>query len=109
FVVVLMPFYAKYVVVTDAAGMGSIMSASGLGALAGAGVLVAWAARGWRSRVAFGIVLIGGALVGLGATHALATAVAFTATLSLGTSLYLGTITQVVQQRVPNHLRGRVM
>lgn len=109
FIIVLMVYYAKHVVGTDAGGMGALMSASGLGAVTGATVLIFADSASWRTRLWVGVSAVTAALLGLSLNHLLVPAIALTALLSLGTSLYMGTINQAVQQRVPDELRGRVM
>jgi MFS family permease len=109
FLAALMPYYARYVVSADAAEMGRIMSTSGLGAVLGAGLLVVLGARGWRVRIGVGLVLITTGIAGLGFARSVGVATAFVTAFSLGVALYLGTTTQVMQQRVPNEVRGRVM
>ena len=109
FLVVLMAYYARYVIHSGASGMGSIMSASGFGSLVGSVGLVILGARAWRARIAAGVIWIGGALTGLGLAQELRSAMLFTMALSFGISMMLGTSMQVVQRRVPNEIRGRVM
>jgi MFS family permease len=109
FIIVLMVYYARHVVGADAAGMGAILSASGLGAVTGATVLVFSSTASWRKRLWVGIAGITFGLLGLAANHLLLPAIGLSTLLSLGTSLCMGTIHQAVQQRVPDELRGRVM
>lgn len=109
FLVPLMPYYARYVLEVDASALGTMMSASGLGALCGTTVLVFTSGRAFRPRIALGLGLVCVSLAALGAARSLAVAMALLVSLSFGTSLYMGTISQVVQSRVPNELRGRVM
>lgn len=109
FLAALMPYYARYVVSANAAEMGRIMSTSGLGAVLGAGLLVVLGARAWRVRIGTGLVLITAGVAGLGLARSVNVAIPCVAAFSLGVSLYLGTTTQVMQQRVPNEVRGRVM
>jgi len=109
FIIVLMVYYAKHVVGADARGMGTMMSASGLGALTGASVLIFASTASWRVRLWTGIAAIAAALLGLAHNRLLLPAIGLTALLSLGSSLCMGTINQAVQQRVPDELRGRVM
>ena len=109
FIIVLMVYYAKHVILTDARGMGAMMSGSGLGAMTGAMVLVFASAGSWRRRLWVGVTAVTAALLGLSQNHLLLPAIALTTLLSLGTSLCMGTINQAVQQRVPDELRGRVM
>jgi MFS family permease len=109
FLVSLMAYYARYVVHANAGEMGRIMSTSGFGAVTGSVVLVVVGARGWRQRIGAGALLVTAGVLGLSFARTPVVATAFVGSMSLGISLYLGTITQVVQQRVPNEVRGRVM
>jgi MFS family permease len=109
FVIVLMPYYARHVLGGDAAAMGSIMSGSGLGALLGATSLLVMHPSHWRLRLWLGGFDVAAALLALSLNRNLHLAIAISAMLSLGTALLMGTIMQVVQRRVPNDLRGRVM
>jgi MFS family permease len=109
FQVALMAYFVRYVLHAQADDLGHVMSASGLGAVTGASMLVVVGARAWRTRITCGLVLITAGLVGLGATTRIGAAVALVTGLSLGISLYLGTLMQVVQQRTPDEVRGRVM
>jgi len=109
FVIVLMPYYARHVLGGDAAAMGSMMSGSGLGALIGATSLLVMQPSSWRVRLWLGGFDVAAALVALSLNRSLYLAIAFCAMLSLGTALLMGTSMQVVQRRVPNEIRGRVM
>jgi MFS family permease len=109
FIVSLMAYYARNVVHASAGEMGRIMSTSGLGAMLGSTVLVVVGPRAWKLRIAAGLVAITIGITGLGFSLTPLAATLSVGSVSIGTSLYLGTITQVVQQRVPNHVRGRVM
>ena len=109
FIIILLVYYARHVIGTDAHGMGVIMSASGFGAVTGATTLVVIGTASWRGRILFGAGVVATALIGLSLNHLLLPAMGLTALLSLGTSLSMGTINQVIQQRVPGELRGRVM
>jgi MFS family permease len=109
FMVSLMSYYARYILHADAAQMGRIMSTSGLGAATGSVLLVFIGARAWRYRIGAGAVLITIGIIGLSFARTPGTATAFVASVSAGTSFYMGTTMQVVQQRVPNAVRGRVM
>jgi MFS family permease len=109
FVIILMPYYARHVLGADAATLGGIMSGSGLGALIGASSLLVMPFSSWRMRLWAGGAGATAALVALGINHSLGLATLLSAALSLGTSLVMGTLVQVVQLRVPSELRGRVM
>jgi MFS family permease len=108
FTTTLMPYYARYVVHADASEMGAIMSTSGFGAVAGAAALVVFGARAWRWRVAGGLACAAFGIVGLGLTRGVTAALPLVASQAFGVSVLLGTISQVVQERVPNAVRGRV-
>jgi hypothetical protein len=109
FIIVLMVYYARHVVSSGAAGMGSLMSASGFGAVTGALIMVATGLTAWQRRLWTGLGMASLAMIGMSLNRTLVVAIGLNGCLALGTSLYVGTITQVIQQRVPDELRGRVM
>ena len=109
YLIVLMVYYARHFLATDARGMGAVMSASGLGALTGAIVLLFGTARTLRRWLFIGVLGCSAGLFGLALTRQLAVAVVFVACLSFSVSSLMGRISQTIQHRVPNELRGRVM
>jgi MFS family permease len=109
FLIVLMVYYVRYVIAAGAEGMGSMMSASGFGALCGALWLLAGEPAKWPRRLLIGVSGITACLVGLALNHRLDVAVVLSGFLSLSTSQVVGTASQVVQWRVPPEIRGRVM
>lgn len=109
FLAVLMVYFVRHVLQTDARGMGTLMSASGLGALTGAMVLLFGNTRTLRWWLLAGILGCGLGILGLSFTTQLAPAVPLAVVLSFSVSSLMGRISQTIQQVVPNELRGRVM
>lgn len=106
---ILMPFYAKHVLQVGPGGLGAIMAVSGAGALLGAICLLALprsARMGW---IISALVVIKLALFALAWSHDLGLTIAAVAILSLGISSSLGVASTMVQESVPDALRGRVM
>lgn len=110
FVAVLMPYYVRYVMRTeDAAVLGSLMSMSGLGSLLGATAIL-WGSRASRRYwLAFGVLGIAAALVGLALFPRPAAAAPLAGLLSFSVSSLMGRISQTIQEIAPPELRGRVM
>ena len=109
FIAVLMVFYVRHVLATDANGMGIVMSASGFGALTGAIVLLVGDARSLRRWLLIGVLGCAAGIVGLSLTTHLGVAVGMVMLLSFSVSSLMGRISQTIQHVVPNELRGRVM
>jgi MFS family permease len=109
FIAVLMVFYVRHVLSLEAEGMGTIMSASGLGALAGAIVLLTGDDRTLRRWLLFGILGCGVGIFGLSLTDHFGTALVLVTLISFCVSSLMGRISQTIQHIVPNELRGRVM
>ena len=109
YLIVLMVYYARHFLATDARGMGAVMSASGFGALAGALVLLFGKARTLRRWLLVGVLGCSLGLYGLALTRQLAAAVVLVTLMSFSVSSFMGRISQTIQQVVPNELRGRVM
>ncbi|MBI3964541.1 MAG: MFS transporter [Chloroflexi bacterium] len=107
--VVLMPLYAQDVLGLDAAAMGLLMAASGFGSLvASIGMLrVATEQRGLR--IAQGAAASGLALGLLAVAPSVWMAAPTVWVLSFGLSLAMGLTATIIQQSVPDALRGRVM
>jgi len=99
----------RHVLLLEAQGMGTIMSASGLGARAGAIVLLTGNARTLRRWLLFGILGCGAGIFGLSLTQHFGTALALVTLISFSVSSLMGRISQTIQHIVPNELRGRVM
>jgi MFS family permease len=109
FIAVLMVYFVRHVLQTDAKGMGTLMSASGLGSLTGAVVLLFGNLHTLRRWLATGIIGCGLMMLGLSFVHDLWHAVPLVAVLSFSVSSLMGRISQTIQHVVPNELRGRVM
>jgi MFS family permease len=108
-IAVLGPLYATEVLGLAADGFGWLMSASGLGALVGAVLLVALPQRGYAGRMrvgALGVVLALSLLAWARLPWLAAVAIGG---LSLSMAATSGTAAAVVQSTVPPPLRGRVM
>jgi MFS family permease len=110
FMAVLMVYYVRYQLgSSDAQVMGWLMSASGLGSLVGAGTILTGSAGARRNWLAFGVVGVATALVGMSVSRALYLVIPFVSLLAFSTSGTMGRISQMIQERVPPQLRGRVM
>lgn len=105
----LMPFYTKQVLQVGPGGLGVMMAFSGAGAFLGAIFLLALPRTfriGWITTALFVIALT---LSALAWSRYLALSVAAVAILSFGISSTLGVASTMVQESVPDALRGRVM
>jgi len=108
-VTTLMPFYAKHVLHVGPGGLGAIMAVSGAGAFLGAIFLLALPRRARIGWIMTALVLIALTLSLLAWSRRLALPVAAAAILSFGISSSLGVTSIMVQESVPDVLRGRVM
>jgi MFS family permease len=110
FVAVLSAYYVRHVLhAEDPAAMDSMMSASGLGSLLGAFALISGGKRG-RFAWLFGCSIGAAAsLMGLASVHVIWEAVALFGALSFCVSSLMGRMSQLIQERVPGYMRGRVM
>lgn len=120
--VVLLPYYVKDVLHHDASAVGTVMGASGVGAFLGAMSLLAVGREGRLRRIGLGmagltvalLVMSGAALLTLPVARIgplpanLAMACAGAALLGLSLSSSLGMVNSVIQQAVPDEVRGRV-
>lgn len=106
--VVMLPLYAKKVLLLGPDKMGLLMGISGIGSLTGSiGLLAVPGAR--RRPLMLGAVIgVALALVGLSTARQFAFAAACLILLSLGVSTMIGLANTVVQERAPSLLRGRV-
>jgi MFS family permease len=109
FIAVLMVYYVRHVLGADSRGLGTLMSASGLGALAGAVVLLVGGDRTLRRWLSTGLLGCALGIFGLSMVHRLAGAVPLVALVSFSVSSLMGRISQTIQHVVPSELRGRVM
>ncbi len=108
-VAVLMPFYVKHVLHLGPTGLGWIMAVSGVGALLGATCLLVLPRSvriGWTMTA---LVVVTLTLSALGWSRHLPLSVAAAAIASFGVASSLGLASIMVQEGVPDALRGRVM
>jgi len=107
---VLMPAYAQDVMHLNAAGYGILMSATGLGALAGA-LVTAAAGQDMPRRMAVlgGVWLFASALFLFSITRIYALELLFLALAGFGMMVFFSTSNTLVQTSVPDEMRGRVM
>lgn len=106
---ILMPFYAKHVLNVGPGALGAIMAVSGAGALLGAICLLALPSSARMGWIMSALVVIKLALFALAWSRHLGLTIAAVAILSLGVSSSLGVASTMVQESVPDALRGRVM
>jgi len=105
----LMPFYAKHVLQIGPGGLGLMMAFSGAGAFLGA-IFLLGLPRGFRiGWITTALFVIALTLSALAWSRYLALSVAAVAILSFGISSTLGVASTMVQESVPDALRGRVM
>jgi MFS family permease len=110
FIAVLAAYYTQHVLLAqDPSVMGSMMSASGLGSLIGALVLLS-GSKGSRFLWLLSASMSAAAcLIGLSETNIVWFAVLLFGVLSFSVSSLMGRMSQLIQERVPGHMRGRVM
>ena len=108
--VILLPIFARNILLVGPRGFGLLQSSSGVGALLGT-LAVAYLAqagrRGWQTLIGsavFGLLLI---CFGFSTSYALSLALIFF--LGLFNQLYLTSINTMLQLRLPDDLRGRVL
>jgi hypothetical protein len=107
--VVLMPLYARQVLHAGPEGLGILMSAGGLGALVGSIGLLMVEPEARVRRIIAGVAAVAIGMFLLGQSRALWLSVGAVAVLSLGMSTSMGLVATIIQQSVPDALRGRVM
>ena len=106
--IVLIPPFAANILGSDAAGFGFLMTASGLGAL-GAAVVLVIGGRPRPVRIAGGALLLGAALVLLAITRSFPLALLLMIPIGAGGITMAATANATIQLAVPDGLRGRVM
>jgi MFS family permease len=106
--IVLMPVFARNVLFVDARGYGALISIGGIGALIGALVMTTVRARKGRllgiSSLVFSL-----ALIGFSQAHTFWWAAALLTGIGGGLVVANATINSIIQELVPDHLRGRVV
>jgi MFS family permease len=108
-VAILMPFYAKHVLHVGPGSLGAIMAVSGAGAFLGAVCLLALPRSTRIGWIMSALIVIKIALFALAWSHSLGLTMAAVGILSFGISSSLGVASTMVQESVPEALRGRVM
>jgi MFS family permease len=108
-IAVLLPLYARTVLGMGPGGMGGLMAASGLGALVGAVALLGVPAEARVPRIALGMCAIPAGLTVLAHSHWFWLSAAAVVVQSLGLATAMGLVATIIQQSVPDELRGRVM
>jgi MFS family permease len=105
---VLIPPLAQDVLGSDASGYGFLMTASGIGALVSAVVLVI-AGRPRPIRIALGAVALGIATIALAASTSFPLSLLLMVPIGAGGIIMAATANATIQLAVPDGLRGRVM
>jgi MFS family permease len=105
----LLPAYAVHVLHTDARGLGGLMAATGIGAVAGA-LLIAAVNMRRRAVIWFvsGLVASLG-VAALGVTDSITFAALALTFIGLGTQSFVGSSNVLVQTLAPDDMRGRVV
>ena len=107
---VLLPVFAGNVLHTDANGLGWLMAATGMGALAGAlRIARRGTIRGLGRLIAGATLLFGVSLLALAASTALWVAIPVLLAVGYGMITGMAGCNTLLQSLVPDHLRGRVM
>ncbi len=110
FLTVLMVYYVRYALGTDDPQvMGLMMSASGFGSLVGAGAILGGSPETRRTWLVGGVCGVTVGLGGLSVARSLPMVLPLAVVLAFSVSSLMGRISQMVQERVPGELRGRVM
>jgi len=107
---VLMPVFADKVLHSGARGLGILMGASGVGALAGSIMLALRSTvRGLGTWVAVSCAIFGAMLAAFGASHVFWLSVAILVPLGASMMVQMSASNTLIQSMVPDELRGRVM
>jgi len=107
---VLMPLVARDVLGVGATGYGMLMSATGVGALAGALSVATFGRRGTRSRWIFGSsTLVAAALLAFSFSRSFNLSLGLLFFVGLGVVIQSTTSNSFLQLSVPDNMRGRIM
>jgi MFS family permease len=107
---ILMPVFARSVLDVGSQGFGFLQSAGGAGALIGV-LLVAWFshARGKTHQAIFGAIAFGVLLIAFALSRSFPLSLVLAIALGVTSQFYMTIISALLQLRLPDQLRGRVM
>jgi predicted MFS family arabinose efflux permease len=108
FFMILMPLYSQHVLRVGPEQHGWIMAASGIGAFVGSVWLLSIPTARRRAYLHGGVLLVTVAMSALAAARSVPWAIGSVIALTLGTSTLFGLANTILQERAPDHLRGRV-
>jgi len=108
-VAVLSPYYVKHVLRLNAGALGTLMSISGAGALLGAAMLLSVARERRVLHIVVSVVTVVLTTSAMAWAQGFWVAVAAFAIQSIAIAHSLGLVSIILQERVPDELRGRVM
>jgi MFS family permease len=107
---ILMPVFARDILLVGSQGFGFLQSAGGAGALGGT-IMVAASAR-WRRKglqAVSGAIVFGMLLVGFGFSSSYPLSLVLVLLIGLASQFYMTTISTILQLKLPDQFRGRVM
>jgi predicted MFS family arabinose efflux permease len=108
--VMLLPVFARDVLRVGAPGLGTMLSASGAGALAAGLALAAWGGRFRRGPLALGAsAAFALVMLAFSLTRSFPVGLALLAVGGFAMILHNASVNALLQSRVPDRLRGRVM
>ena len=107
---ILMPVFARDILLVGSEGFGFLQSAGGAGALCGV-LLVAYfgQARGKGNQAITGALVFGALLIVFAYSNSYALSLAMACLLGMASQFYMTTIYAILQVNLPDQLRGRVM
>jgi MFS family permease len=107
---VLMPIFADQILHGGAKGLGILMGASGVGALAGALLLASReTVKGLGRWVSISAAVFGAALIAFAVSHSFWISCALLLPVGFAMMVEMGSSNTLIQTMSPDHLRGRVM
>lgn len=101
--------YAREELGTTAAGLGALMAAWGVGAVAGSGIFARAAGRGVIALAVFATAAMGASYLGMGVAGSLPLACALSVVGGVGNGIQWIAFVTVVQERTPGELQARAM
>ncbi len=108
FFMITMPIYSRHILHVDAQSHGFLIGSSGIGAFVGSIWLLAIPGAHRSTYLRCAAALICACMLGLSVAQHLWQAILSMIFLTLGTSTMFGLANTIVQERVPNAIRGRV-